>query len=219
MRVLTDTEYAAHQQITAVSQFKHVTACCLIPTISAAIANRPPEEILCYLRHRSNSDCSVQHTFGIRLASFSNVRVETKTGGDIMEALVSCSSVCYAVIEASTKIDGSKRMVIAYQDENCLRDLIAASSIDGLGFASRQEAMANTEHHMPDTASSKQKLRITATFDVAHKNSDLLGGLGIVAQRRKAHAILHTALATIATFFYSKSVVSVMIRIAVGASF
>jgi glutamate synthase domain-containing protein 1 len=56
---------------------------------------------------------------------------------------VHCSGVRYAVIGASS--NKPERLVIAYQDENCLRDLIAAPSIIGVGFASREEAMANLE--------------------------------------------------------------------------
>jgi hypothetical protein len=36
-------------------------------------------------------------------------------------------------------------LVIAYQDEDRLRDLIAAPSIFGLDFASPEEVMANLE--------------------------------------------------------------------------
>jgi len=61
-----------------------------------------------------------------------------------MGVLVHCSGVRYAVIQASKK-DRSERLVIAYHDENCLRDLIAAPSIFGLDFASREEAIANLE--------------------------------------------------------------------------
>src|SRR5258708_31311727 len=48
-----------------------------------------------------------------------------------MGVLVHCSSVCYAVIQVSSKKDRPERLVIAYHDENCLRDLIASSSVCG----------------------------------------------------------------------------------------
>ena len=144
-------------------------------------------------------------------------RREAKTNGDIMEALAHCSGVRYTVLDASSKKDRSERLVIAYQDENCLRDLIAASSIVGLGFMSREEAMANIEGHMSDAAPSKQRPRTSAVFHVAHEKGDLLSGHGLVARRRKFQAILHSALATFTALFYSKSVVSVMIRMVLGA--
>jgi hypothetical protein len=68
-----------------------------------------------------------------------------------MGVLVHCSGVRYAVIQASSNKDRPERLVIAYHDENCLRDLIAAPSIIGLGFASREEAIANLKasHQTP----------------------------------------------------------------------
>jgi len=45
-------------------------------------------------------------------------------------------------------------LVIAYHDEQSLRDLIAAPSIIGPGFASREEAIANCERRMPEPPAS-----------------------------------------------------------------
>jgi hypothetical protein len=89
------------------------------------------------------------------------VRVEAKTDGDVMGVLAHCSNVRYAVIQASGKKDRPERLVIAYQDENCLRDLIAAPSIFGLGYESREEAMANLEGEVSDAAPSQHEPRIT----------------------------------------------------------
>jgi hypothetical protein len=55
-----------------------------------------------------------------------------------MGGLVHCSTVRYAIIQASSKKDDPERLVIAYPDEKCLRDLIAAPSIVGFGFKSRE---------------------------------------------------------------------------------
>jgi hypothetical protein len=55
-----------------------------------------------------------------------------------------------AVIGASNNKDKPERLndwSIAYQDEDRLRDLIAAPSIFGLDFPSREEAMANRRPH------------------------------------------------------------------------
>ena len=104
-----------------------------------------------------------------------------------MEVLVHCLSVCYAVIQASSKKDRPERLVIAYHDENCLRDLIAAPSIIGFGFASREEAMANLEGQISDAAPSKQKPRIRALCHTTHENGDLASGHGLVKHRRIPH--------------------------------
>ena len=132
---------------------------------------------------------------------------------------IHCSSVCYAVIQASRKKDRPERLVIAYRDENCLRELIAAPSIIGLGFASREEAIANLEDHMAASAPSKQKPRITTMFYATHENRDVPSGHGLVKPPRIPKSILQSALAAVIALFYSKNIVSAMIRLALGASF
>jgi len=136
-----------------------------------------------------------------------------------MEAHIHCPGGRHAVIQASSNKDRPERLVIAYQDEDCLRDLIAAPSIIGLGFASREEAIANLEGHMSDAAPSKQQPRITAMFHATHANTELAGGHGPVKHRRIPQSILQSALAAVIALFYSKNIVSVMIRMALGASF
>jgi len=146
--------------------------------------------------------------------------VEAKPNGDVVGIQIYCSSVRYAVIQASRKKDRPERLVIAYHDENCLRDLIAAPSIIGLGFASRGEALANLEDHMAASAASKQKPRITAMFYATHANGGLPSGHdGLVKPLRIPQSILQSALAAVIALFYSKNIVSAMIRMALGASF
>ena len=62
-----------------------------------------------------------------------------------MGELVNFSGVQYAVIEALRTETGPERFVIAYPNEQSLRDVIAAPSIIAFGFSSREEAVANTE--------------------------------------------------------------------------
>jgi hypothetical protein len=76
-----------------------------------------------------------------------------------MGALVRCSTVHYAIIQASSRKDHPEILVIAYPDENCLRNLIAAPSIVGLGFRSREEAMAKLVDGMPAPEALKEKRR------------------------------------------------------------
>ena len=136
-----------------------------------------------------------------------------------MGVRVHCSGVRYAVIQASSNKDRPERLVIAYHDENCLRDLIAAPSIFGLGFASREEAMANLESFASNAAPSKQKPQITAMFHATQANGELAGGQGPVKHRRIPQSILQSALAATIAFSYSKNIISVVIRMALGASF
>ena len=71
--------------------------------------------------------------------------LEVKADGEIMGALVHGSNVHYATILASSLREHPERLVIAYPDDNYLRDLIAAPSIIGLGFTWRAEALANLQ--------------------------------------------------------------------------
>lgn len=146
-------------------------------------------------------------------------RVEAKTDGDVMGVQFYCSDVRYAVIQASSKKDRPERLVIAYHDEQSLRDLIAAPSIIGLGFASREEAIANLEGHMSDAARSKPKPRITAMFYLPHANVELAGRHGTVNHRRIPQSIVRSALAAVIALFYSRNIVCVMTRMVLGASF
>ncbi len=168
----------------------------------------------------SNSDCSsITHLeFDLLQPGVSGL-VEAKTDGDVMGVHVHCSGVRYAVIQASSNKDRPERLVIAYQDEDCLRDLIAAPSIFGIGFASREEAIANLESFASDAAPSKQNPRITAMFHAPHANVELAGGHGFLRHRRIPQSILQSALAAVIALFYSKNIVSAMIRLALGASF
>src|ERR1700757_4869416 len=94
----------------------------------------------------SNSDCSsITHLEFDLLQPACQDLLKPKPMVMVMGVHVHCSDVRYAIIQASNNKDRPERLVIAYQDEDCLRDLIAASSIFGLGFASRAEAIANLE--------------------------------------------------------------------------
>jgi hypothetical protein len=145
--------------------------------------------------------------------------VEAKTDGDVMGIYVHYSCVRYAVIQASSIKDRPERLVIAYQDEDCVRDLLAAPSIIGLGFASREEAIANCEDPMSNATPSKQKARITARFNATHEDGDLPSGHGLLKHRIIPQSILQSALAAVVAVIYSKNIVSAMIRMALGASF
>ena len=59
-----------------------------------------------------------------------------------MNEVVDSSGVQYAVIAGLRTETGPERLVIAYPNEEALRDLIAAPSIIAVGFCSREEAVA-----------------------------------------------------------------------------
>jgi hypothetical protein len=135
-----------------------------------------------------------------------------------MGALVQYSTVRYAIIQASNNNDDREGLVIAYPDEKCLRDLIAAPSIVGLGFESREEAMANVVVRMPDPRVSKAKRGPIPMSYKAQQDGDAASECGSVKSQRNPFHILQWALATITILFYSKNLFSVLLRAALGFS-
>ena len=160
---------------------------------------------------------SIPLQFGIRFVSFTNAGVlELKVDSEVMGAL-EFSTVRYAIIQASSEKNPPERLVIPYSDENCLRDLIAKPSIVELGFKCREEAIANLDTVLPDATVAKPKPRATAMFCAAQQNCELTGNLGLRKNRRIAYRILRYAFSTIVVLFYSKNLVSSMIRMALGS--
>ena len=133
-----------------------------------------------------------------------------------MEALVGCSTVQYAIIQASSKENHPEKVVIAYPDENCLRDLIAEPSIVGLGFTSREEAMAKLVGRMPDSKASKRKPHPILMSHKAQQDRDAASGFGFVNNYRNAFHILQWALATVTVLFYSRNLFSAVLRATLG---
>lgn len=66
----------------------------------------------------------------------------------------------YAVISVRTE-PRCERLVIAYPDEKSLRDLVAAPSILGLGYLSREEALANIDRCTTLAYPSRRKVMAT----------------------------------------------------------
>src|SRR5215475_8692827 len=73
-----------------------------------------------------------------------------------MSQLIDCLGMQYAVIEALRTETAPERFVIAYREEESLRDLIAARSIIAVGFVSREEAEATIEARVSAAAASMQ---------------------------------------------------------------
>jgi len=79
---------------------------------------------------------------------------------EVMNESLDCLGERYAVIEAGNQ-DRPERFVLAYYEEKSLRDLIAATSIIAVGFASREQAAANIEGQLPAVAGRAQVLTTT----------------------------------------------------------
>ena len=136
-----------------------------------------------------------------------------------MTELVDSSIAQYAVIEARRTEGPSECFVIAYPDEESLRELIAGPSIIACGFASREEAQANIDadfwtadawertcrgltvvgaEEYPRGAFSVMR-RIGSAFDLTHTG-------------RIVHGFLRAAIAAAILIFYSRNAVSTVIR-------
>lgn len=132
----------------------------------------------------------------------------------------------YAVIECRWTDVSPERFVIAYRDEESLRELIAAPSIIGIGFGSREAAVAGLENCSSTGAASKNS-REKLAFDWReddHRGTQspmqrLRQRIRLTRTRSIACATLQGAIAAGILMFYSRSVLGAAIRSLVGASF
>jgi hypothetical protein len=135
-----------------------------------------------------------------------------------MEAIGHSSNERYAIIQASSMKDHPERLVIAYPDENCLRDLIAGPSIVGLGFTSREGALGKLADR-DSSGALKQKHHPTSMSCETQQKRDSAHGRGCVLTNRTiGYRLLQYALSTVTVLFYSKNLASVIIRMALGIS-
>jgi hypothetical protein len=82
-----------------------------------------------------------------------------------MPELVASSIPQYAVIKVRRTEGPSGSFVIAYPDEESLRDLIAGPSIIACGFATRQEAQAKIAADFWTALVCKQTSRLTRSWN------------------------------------------------------
>jgi len=139
--------------------------------------------------------------------------------------VVDSSSLQYAVIAGLRTETGPERLVIAYANEELLRDLIAGSSIIAVGFSSREEAAASSRAsvpaaishlRMPDTSAGRETERYPQNPNRTERRADT--GLTLWRLTRFfATSYSHVATAIIAIFF-SRNAVSAVIRMAMGSS-
>ena len=135
-----------------------------------------------------------------------------------MDKLVDTSAWRYAVINVRSEPD-RERLVIAYPDEQTLRDLIAAPSIVALGYTSRADALKNIDCCTTTKASLKRLLKTESlhpnmTFLTEWRAAlrRLAGGFGRSGSSRVMRNLLHNGLAAALFFFYSRNVLSSTVR-------
>lgn len=136
-----------------------------------------------------------------------------------MTGLADSSIAQYAVIEARWTGGPCERFVIAYPDEESLRELIAGPSIVACGFANREEAQAKIDADFWTAAGWEQTSR-RPTVDGAEKYQR-----GVLSAKRRAgsrfdlthtrrivRVFLQSAVAGAILILYSRNAVSAAIR-------
>jgi hypothetical protein len=135
-----------------------------------------------------------------------------------VDELLDTSTWQYAIISVQSEPD-RERLVIAYPDEETLRDVIAAPSIVALGYTSRAEALKNIDRCVTTKASLKRLLKAASL----HPNMTFLtecrvalrrlaGGFGLSGTSKVMRNLLHNGLAAALIFFYSRNVLSSTVR-------
>ncbi len=143
----------------------------------------------------------------------------------VVKELVDFSGVQYAVIEGLHTDTGHERMVIAYPNEQSLRDLIAAPSIVALGFSSREEAVTGSRACVPSTAAYQRMPEAMAGGETEKYQQ----GLSWAELQRETGSVLRRlgrflatscsdAVTSAIVVFSSSNFVSAAIRMALGSS-
>ena len=122
-----------------------------------------------------------------------------------MDELVETSTWQYAVICVRSEPD-RERLVIAYPDEETLRNLIAAPSIVTLGYSSRADALKNIDR------SAVVHTTLTFLTECRVVLRRVAGGFGPSGDSRVMRSLLHNGFAAALIFFYSRNVLSSTVR-------
>jgi len=141
-----------------------------------------------------------------------------------VNAVVDFSDVRYAVIEVLQTETGHERIVIAYPNEESLRDLIAAPSLVAFGFATREEAVVSGTASFRNAVVDRRTPETTAGAETnrpRHRPSgQCTGETGSMLQNVKR--FLSTSCSDLATWttiiLSSSNFVSTAIRMALGSS-
>ena len=141
-----------------------------------------------------------------------------------MNAVVDFPDVRYAVIEVLQTETGHERIVVAYQSEESLRDLIAAPSIVAFGLASRDEAVMRGAASFRDGVVDQQTAETVAGADTIRAQQSLnqkrRGEIGSMSQkvRRFVSTCCSDVLTWATVILSSSNFMLVAIRMALGSS-
>jgi hypothetical protein len=114
--------------------------------------------------------------------------------------------------------------VIAYPNEELLRDLIAAPSIMAVGFSSREEAVEGSRASVPTAISYQRRPEATARRTIERDQpgfhwAEQRGARSTLRRMARLLAAFYSHVASSAiVIFTSSSAVSTVIRMALGGS-
>ena len=114
-----------------------------------------------------------------------------------MNQVVNSGNMQYAVIAGLHTETGIERLVIAYPNEESLRDLLAAPSIIAAGFSSREEAAAGGNSFTApsvDRQESGSMFRKLARFIVSSYGEIAASIIIVFSSRNAISAVLRMAL-------------------------
>lgn len=137
--------------------------------------------------------------------------------GDVVDELVDSSTWQHAVISVRSEPD-RERLVIAYPDEQTLRDLIAAPSIVELGYTSHADALKNIDRCVTTKASLKQLKtavpwpNITFLTECCLALRRFAAGFGRSGTSQITRNLLHNVLAAALILLCSRNVLSSTVR-------
>jgi hypothetical protein len=152
-------------------------------------------------------------------------RQKRVTEDAVVNTVVDSSDVRYAVIAGLRTETGHERLVIAYPNEESLRDLIAAPSIIAAGFSSREEAITGSRASVPTAVLYQRTPEAMAGGEIERDQQELNW-----AERRgeagsRLRGLAHffatsysNVAATVIAIFFSRNAVSAVIRMALGSS-
>ena len=113
----------------------------------------------------------------------------------------------YAMIEVRGMDGPSERLVIAYSDEEALRDLIAGPSIIGCGFSTREQAQGHADVWRPLEGKQPHGRRTTSRRDLERRIISVKQRLRVAFDLMEAGGIvrgfLNAASAAAILTFYS----------------
>ncbi len=139
-----------------------------------------------------------------------------------MSALLQSSNVRYALIQLSSVKGSPERLVLAYPNEETLRDLIADTSIVGLGFSSRDEAVCAAGAAVTKGATPWQADGVAGSHAeerLVHRlREQLAHRMKFSPIRRLATTIVQLSRAAALYIFYSKNIASAIVRAAFSGS-